>query len=162
MNIELWQQSGIYWHALFIFQSNNIVFVQFRQSTFCTPITSSDVLLVWFAVTPICCTCCLDKQHTICDVSLHFVLQVTFSPLSMLLIFLQWSWGLFLQCDALITGNKLILSEKNGRSQQSDQRWGNMMAVDQGHFHNQFYYFCHKFQDKCDKIMFKISMNNTG
>ena len=35
------------------------------------------------------------------------------------------------------------------------------MAVDQRHVHNQFYHFCHQIQDKYDKIMFIISMNNT-
>ena len=101
-----------YWHTLLFFTGNNTVFVQFRQSTICRPTISCDVLSVLFAVTPISCTCCSDKQCDICDVSLHSVPQVTFSPLSMLLIFLQWSWELFLQWDVLFTGNKLIFSEK--------------------------------------------------
>ena len=68
------------------------------------------MLSVLFAVTPIWCTCYLDRQRDICDVSWHFVLQVAFSPLSMPLIFLQWSWWPFLQCDVLFTGNELIVS----------------------------------------------------
>ena len=94
------------------FNGNNTVFVQFRQSTSCRPTISYDVLSVLFALTPIWCTCCLDRQRDMCDVLLHFVLQVTFSPLSMLLIFLQWSWWPFLPCDVLLTGNELILSER--------------------------------------------------
>ena len=100
---------------LFIFNENNTFFfflVQFRQSTFCRPTILCDVLSILFAVTLICCTCCLDKQPDICDVSLCFVAQVTFSPLSVVFIFLQWSRGPFLQCNVLFTGNELIFIEK--------------------------------------------------
>ena len=119
-----------------LFNGNNTVFVQFRQSTFCRPTTSCHVLLVLFAVTPICCTCCLDKQCDICNVSLHFVLQVIFSPLNMLLIFLQSSWGPFLQC--IFYKN---IQRKNGWSQHSDQRWRNTMADYQCHVHHHFIIF---------------------
>ena len=54
-----------------------------------------------FAVTPICFTCCLDEQLVICHISLHFVLQVAFSALNLLLIILQWSRRHFFQCDIL-------------------------------------------------------------
>ena len=136
------------------FTGNKTVFVQFRQSTLCRPTISCNVLSVLFAATPICCTCCLDKFA-----SFHWVLyQVTFTLLSMLLISLQWSWWPFLQCNILFTCNGLIFREKNGWSQEVREY---LMAVDQGYVHNQFYYFCHQIQDKCDNIMFIISMNNT-
>ena len=56
----------------------------------------------------------------------------------------------------------LAMNWENGQSQHSNQRWGNMMVVDQHHVHNQFYYFCHQILDECVKIMFIISMNNTS
>ena len=33
------------------------------------------------------------------------------------------------------------------------------MVVDQRRIHNQFFLFCHQILDKCDKIMFIISIN---
>ena len=71
---------------------------------------------VLFAVTSICCTCCLCGQRDICHVSLHFVPQVAFSQLNLLLVFLQWLRGPFLQCDVLFTHNELIFSEKMANS----------------------------------------------
>ena len=70
------------------------------------------MLLVLFAVTPICCTCRSDEQRDIYHASPCFVPQFAFSPLNMLLIFLQWLWGPFLQCNVLFTGNELIFSER--------------------------------------------------
>ena len=143
-----------------LFNGNNTVFVQFRQSTFCRPTISCHVLLVLFAVTSICCTCCLRGQRDICHVSLHFVPQVAFSPLNLLSIFLQWSRGPFLQCDILLLAmiEWIYPQWENGRSQHGDQRWGSTMVIDERRIHNRFYYFCHQIQDKCDKIIFIISM----
>ena len=47
------------------------------NATLCKPTISCDVLSVLLAVTPICCTCCLDLQHDICDVSLQLGLVIS-------------------------------------------------------------------------------------
>ena len=70
------------------------------------------MLLVLFAVTPICCTCRSDEQRDIYHASPCFVPQFAFSPLNMLWIFLQWSRGPFLYCDVSFPRSEFIFSEK--------------------------------------------------
>ena len=145
------------------FNGKSTVFVQFRQSTVCRPTILCDVLSVLFAVTPICCTRGLNQQRDVCDVSLHFVPQVAFNKLNMLLIFFAMFERTFSSMPCTFYLQWIDPQWENGQYLDCDQRWGSMTAADQRHVHTQFFIFfiCHQIQDESNKMMFVIFMNNT-
>ena len=152
---EHWILAAI-WHLLafsfLFFNGNNTVFVQFRQSTFCRPTISHAMLSVLFAVTPICCTRSLNHQRDVCDVSLHFVSQVAFNKLNMLLIFFAMFERTFSSMPCTFYLQWIDLQWENGQYLDGDQRWGSMTAADQRHVHSQFYYFFFDIRSRINEI----------
>ena len=117
--------------------------------------------LVLFAISKTCCTHCFDGQRNVCDASMRFVSQVTFSLLDMLLIFFvtvertfssMW-YTFYLQW--LIFGEKIV-DPNTVPGDEGVHRWliGVMCTFD-------VINCCCWIYDKRNEIFFIIIMNNT-